>query len=66
MDELTISVKGNVSLAEPCPMSPLHISEGVEVVRVFPIYNSLSSEKKREILGNVKKWIESEEANIGC
>ena len=64
MDELNISVEGNVSLAEPCPRSTLHISEGTEVVRVFSIYNSLSNDKKKEILGNVKKWIESEEAQL--
>lgn len=62
MDGLNICVKGNVSLAEPCPASPLHITDGVEVIRVFPIYNSLSNKKKKEILCNLKEWIESEEA----
>ena len=64
MDDLIINVNGSVSLANPCPSSPLHISEETEVVRVFPIYNSLTNEKKKEILGNVKKWIESEEAQL--
>ena len=63
--ELHINVPGNVSLAEPCPTSPLHIVDGhAEVMQIFPIYQSLSKEAKQRVLDNVKKWIKSEEAQL--
>ena len=62
MKELHIDVPGNVSLAEPGPTSPLHIVDShAEVMRIFPIYQSLSKEAKQRVLDNVKKWIKSEE-----
>ena len=65
MKELHINVPGNVSLAEPCPTSPLHIVDGnAEVMHIFPIYQSLSKEAKQRVLDNVKKWIKSEEAQL--
>ena len=65
MKELHINVPGNVSLAEPCPTSPLHIVDShAEIMQIFPIYQSLSKEAKQRVLDNVKKWIKSEEAQL--
>jgi len=66
-EKLIIDTPGNVSLAEPNPDAALHVvtaKSPTEVARIFPIYQSLSDEKKLSFLRNLSEWCAAEIAGL--
>ena len=66
-EKLIIDAPGNFSLADPNPGAVLRIGDSkspTEVARIFPIYQSLSDEKKLSFLCNMSAWCASEIAGL--